>query len=44
MTVRARLIEGSFGRDRNWREIADSIGFDVVFPYMGFAIDTHEPG
>jgi hypothetical protein len=25
------------------REIADSIGFGVVFPYMGSAIEPHEP-
>jgi hypothetical protein len=23
------------------REIADSIGFSIVFPYMGFAIYPH---
>lgn len=28
----------SFGRYRNLLEIADSIGFGLVFPYMGFAI------
>jgi hypothetical protein len=25
------------------REIADGIGFGIVFAYMGFAIDAHEP-
>ena len=34
-------VIGLFGRGRNLRAIADSIGFGRVFPYMGFAIRPH---
>ena len=34
----ASACGASFWRGRNLREIADSIGFGVVFPYMGPAI------